>query len=318
MAQESSSSTVFLTGGTGFVGRAVLAELLAQGYRVKALVRSRQKLESIVADSDGDRVQAVEGTLFDTLRLGDVLQNCQAVIHLVGIIMETRGGQTFERIHRDGTQAVVDAAVAAGVRRCVHMSALGSRPEARSRYHATKWAAEEIVRNSGLDATIFRPSIIHGPDGEIMELLKTFACGLNPPVMPYFGSGRARLQPVSVRDVAHCFVDALNRRETVGRAYDLGGPKTYSWREIYAVAKRLIPGARRWKPRIGQPVFMARMLAATLMKTPLVPARLKFNADQVIMSQEDSICDHTAVESAFGIQLRDFEAELAEYGGRIR
>ncbi|MCH7813845.1 MAG: NAD(P)H-binding protein [Planctomycetes bacterium] len=319
VAQETSASSVLLTGGTGFVGRAVLAELLAQEHRVTALVRSPEKLEAVVADLDGDRVQAVEGTLFDAPRLGDAFQGCQAVIHLVGIIMETpSSGQTFDRIHRQGTQAVVDAAVAAGVRRFVHMSALGSRPEAKSRYHGSKWAGEEIVRSSGLDWTLFRPSIIHGPQGEFMELLKTFACGLIPPVMPYFGSGRARLQPVSVRDVAHCFVSALNRPETVGQTYDLGGPRTYSWRELYAVAKRLIPGARRWKPRVGQPVFMARLLAATLMKTPLVPAKLKFNADQVIMSQEDSVCDHTAVESAFGIKLRDFEAELSEYGGRIR
>ena len=127
-----------------------------------------------------------------------------------------------------------------------------------------------------------------------------------------------RPQPVSVGDVAVCFVEALHRPATVGQVYELGGPKAYSWKQLYAVCKRLIPGARRWKPRLSQPVFIARLLAATVMRTPLVPAKLRFNADQVRMSQEDSVCDHTVVEKAFGIKLRDFEVELAEYADRIR
>jgi len=318
MAERNATSRVFVTGATGFVGRYVVRELLARSHTVSALIRSPEKLQAVFPDLDPARVQPVRGTLFDPAALRDGLSGCQAILHLVGIILEQGRGQTFDRIHRQGTEAVVAAAQAAGVRRYVHMSALGSRADAVALYHKTKWAAEECVRRSGLDWTIFRPSIIHGPDGEFMELLKTFACGLIPPVMPYFGSGRARLQPVAVQDVARCFVEALHRPETVGQIYELGGPRTYNWRELYAVAQRLIPGARRWKPRVGQPVFIARLLAATVMKTALVPAKLKFNADQVRMSQEDSTCDPTAVERAFGFKLRDFETELAAYAGAIR
>lgn len=227
------------------------------------------------------------------------------------------GGQTFDRVHRRGTIAVVDALREAGISRYVHMSALGARADAVSKYHLTKYEAEEYVRNSGLDWTVFQPSIIHGYDGEFMRLMKTFACSLIPPVMPYFGSGRARLQPVSVKDVAYCFVDAIKRAETIGKTYPLGGPVDYNWKELYETCRRIIPGSRKWKPLVSQPVAVAKLLARTVMKTPLVPAHLKFNVGQVQMSQEDSVCPIEPVESTFGIKLRDFERELTRYAALI-
>ena len=125
------------------------------------------------------------------------------------------------------------------------------------------------------------------------------------------------MQPVAVQDVAHCFAESLNRTETIGKTLDLGGPKSYSWKELYTVCKQTIPGAKKWKPMVGQPVFIAKMLAGTIMKTPLVPANLKFNHGQVQMSQEDSVCDHHIVERTFDMRMRDFEEELASYSGRI-
>jgi len=198
------------------------------------------------------------------------------------------------------------------------MSALGARAGAVSTYHRSKFAAEEAVRASGLDYTMFQPSLVHGPDGEFMELLKRFACSLIPPVMPYFGSGESRVQPVSVRDVAYCFVDALQRNETIGKTYPLVGPTAYTWKELYEAAKRIMPAARRWKPLVSQPVPVAKLLARTIMKTPFVPSKLKFNVDQVQMSQEDSVASTDEVESTFGITLRDFEDDVTRYAELIR
>ena len=318
MSQTGLHQRVLLTGGTGFVGRYVLGELVRRGHHAVCLVRSEDKLRAVMPDVDRRRVTSVPGTIFDRSPLRDAVSGADAVIHLVGIISEGRGGQTFDCIHRRGTAAVVEAAVNAGVRRFVHMSALGTRPDAVSKYHRSKWAAEQCVRVASLDWTIFRPSVIHGPDGEFMQLMKMMTCSLFPPVMPYFGSGRCRLQPISVGDVARCFVEALHRPETVGQVFEMGGAKTYNWKELYAACRRLIPGARRWKPAVGQPVLVAKLLAATVMKTPLVPARFRFNKAQIQMSQEDSVCDHTALESAFGITLGDFETELAAYAANIR
>jgi NADH dehydrogenase len=137
------------------------------------------------------------------------------------------------------------------------------------------------------------------------------------PVIPYFGDGMTRLQPVSVKDVAHCFVAALSKRETIGRTYELGGPEAVTWKELYRICRETIPGARTWKPIVGQPVWAAKLAARTLMKLPILPRMLRFNVDQVQMSQEDSVCDTAQVEETFGIKLRDFRRELREYAALI-
>src|SRR5215208_4304157 len=129
---------VFVTGGSGFVGSAVIDALLARGYGVNALV-NRHDLPN-----RGDSVRSIKGGLFDREALEEGLAGCDAAIHLVGIIMERPSrGVTFERIHFEGTKNVVDAALRSGVRRYVHMSALGVRPDAVSAYHRTKFLAEQ-------------------------------------------------------------------------------------------------------------------------------------------------------------------------------
>jgi NADH dehydrogenase len=310
---------VLLTGASGFVGGHVLRRLIAGGFRPVCLARSPQALRDKIAGLSAD-VHIVPGDVREAAGLSEAARQADAAIHLVGIIFE-RGGQSFSGVHYEGTRNVVQACREAGIKRLVHMSALGTRPDAPSKYHQTKYMAEQQVIKSGLDWTIFRPSIIHGPDGEFMEMMKTFSCRLIPPIMPYFGSGENRLQPVDVRDVAECFVKALSLERTIHRSYDLGGPRTYSWKELYGLCRRLIPGARRWKPMVAQPVPLAKLVAATVMKVP-VPIkrldRLRFNVGQVQMSQEDSICDIAPAERDLDITFRDFEQELREYADQIR
>jgi NADH dehydrogenase len=207
--------------------------------------------------------------------------------------------------------------VHAGIKRYVHMSALGTRPDAVSRYHQTKWDAEQIVRASPLAWTIFRPSLIHGPRGEFMQMMKFFSTSkVRQPVMPYFGRGTTMIQPVDVRDVATLFVKALRLPETIGQVYELGGPERFTWKDLYDVCATAIAGHKRAK--VSVPVPLAKIIARTVM--PLTPRLLvpyKFNVAQVQMSQEDSICNITPVERTFGIRLRDFRTELAQYADML-
>lgn len=302
-----------------------MRELLSRGITPVCLVRSPHKLLRQHPQVASERLSAVAGNLNDRRALREAASGCQAVIHLVGIIMERRlKRQTFHGIHVRGTRNVIDATQQAGIKRYVHMSALGTRVDAISKYHRTKWAAEELVRGSGLDWTIFRPSLIHGPEGEFMQLMKKFMCGLVPPIIPYFGTGDAKLQPVHVKDVAFCLVEALERPNTAGHVYSLGGPRSYSWREFYNACRTLMPCEKSWKPMISYPVPLAKLIAA-LSAPPMALAELvmpsmgllRFDRGQVQMSQEDSVCDHTIAEKVFGVRMRDFEQELATYADQI-
>ena len=325
MSETPEIQSVMVTGATGFVGRSVVYELLARGLTPVCVVRSPEKLFDQHPEVDRERLVPVVGSLSDGDALRHAADLSQATIHLVGIILARRlRGQTFRRIHVQGTRRVLDAAARAGIKRFVHMSALGTRADADSAYHRTKQAAEEYVGKSGLEWTIFRPSFIHGPDGEFMRLMKRFICGLTPPVIPYFGNGRARLQPVSVKDVALCVVESLLSSDTIGMVFPLGGPKAYTWIEFYNACRALMPGARRWKPMKSLPVPVAKLMGA-LSAPPLALAELvapslgmfRFDGGQVQMSQEDSICDHTLAERAFGLTMRSFEDELTAYADQI-
>lgn len=325
MTEDSGIHSVMVTGATGFVGRRIVRDLLARGVKPICLVRSPKKLFAQHSRVSPERLAAIVGSLSDEKALRVAAELSQAAIHLVGIIVQRPlHGQTFTRIHERGTRNVIDALERAGVKRYVHMSALGSRPGAVAPYHQTKWNAEEMVRGSGLDWTIFRPSLIHGPTGEFMELMHAFMCGLVPPVIPYFGDGSAKLQPVSVKDVAKCFVESVFREDLMGKVIPLGGPNAYSWVEFYNACRTIMPHAKRWKPLVGQPVPVAKMIAtlgAPLMALTeaMMPSMRKFRFDkgQVQMSQEDSVCDAAIAETTFGIKMRSFEEELALYADRI-
>jgi uncharacterized protein YbjT (DUF2867 family) len=293
---------VLVTGATGFVGREVVQELLIRGHEVRALVRkpSAKKLRNV-----DKRVEIFPGDCLHPETLAPAVAGCTAVIHLVGIIREFPGrGVTFERVHVEATQNVVDAGLAAGVRRLVHMSALGARPEPADPYHVTNFRADEYVMASGLTYTIFRPSVIYGPKDQSINLFVRQIQRLS--FFPIIGDGQYQLQPVPVDTVAQAITMALELPRTENRLYEVGGPESLTFDDIIDTIAAVV--GRRVR-KIHQPVWtmnFAAKLCGRFRWFPLTPGQLR-------MLLEGSACDPTAFYEDFGLAPIPFAEGLGRY-----
>ena len=298
---------VLVTGATGFVGREVVAQLQARGHEVHALARG--PLRSGSPSAMPDSVCQHAGDVLTPASLSPALTGMDSVVHLVGIISEC-GRNTFENVHTEGTRNMVLAARQAGVKRFIQMSALGIRADAPARYQRSKWAAEEIVRASGLATTIFRPSIIYGPRDHFVNLFARMARW--SPVLPVMGSGKSRLQPVPVADVAVCFATALTEPASVGQTYDLCGPERLSFVEILTTIQAVL-GIKRWLLRI--PLPCARLLALYLefVFGKILRRPPPLNRDQLLMLGEDNVGNPAPANRLFKLQPIPFRTGISSY-----
>ncbi len=295
---------IAITGATGFVGRHIAALLARRGHRVRALARHPGRARALL----GAETELVAGDLA-TGTLATLVRGADAVVHLVGIIVEA-GPATFQEVHVEGTRRVLAAAGAAGVPRFVHMSAVGARPEpGATRYHRTKWQAEELVRGSGLAHAIFRPSIISGPEnapiGTIARLHNW------SPVVPVFGDGRFPMQPVWIEDVALAVARAAEDSAIIG-AFELGGPAVLTYERFVLAIGR---AAGRPRPLVHLPLALVRTVAAAF---DLLGPAAPLTTDQLQMLVEGSATPANVIESVFGIRPLPFEEGLRRYLGPRR
>jgi NADH dehydrogenase len=225
----------------------------------------------------------------------------------VGIIQEL-GRATFERVHVEGTRNLLEAAKKAGLRQFFYQSALGVRAGARSMYHKTKWEAEELVRASGLPYTILRPSLIYGP-GDQFTIRLSDMIRLSP-VLPVIGSGKSKVQPVFINDVAACIRKAVTSDCHLNEIYELGGPEQLTYEEVTREIAQAL-GVKR--PAVHVPLFVmqaaARTLGAVLPKPPVT-------TDQLIMLQEDNVCSLRDIRDVFGIEPMKFREGLGTFLGK--
>lgn len=270
---------IFLAGGTGFVGGHVRCALLERGHELVLLTHWKG-----VCTESG--IEQVEGDVTRPETYTAALQGCDAVINLVGIIREFPGrGIIFERLHGEATRSLLGAARKAGVRRYVQMSALGTRPAAVSRYHQTKYRAEEEVRTSGLDWTIFRPSVIFGPKDDFINKLAGFIRKL--PAVPVIGDGSYRLQPIHAGDVARCFASALEIPETTNKTFELCGRDRFTYLELLETIGRVL--GKRSVRTVRIPRSLMESLTRHLQHFPLFPITL----DQIQTLLEENLCEGT-------------------------
>ena len=257
---------VAVTGGTGFVGRHLARALLADGNEVTLVARGIDRRDPSILVSGATFVAAPAD---DAESLCRAFAGCEAVAHFAGINREL-GSQTYERVHVRGTAVVVDAVRAAGVRKIVYLSFLRARPGCGSSYHESKWAAEEIVRTSGLDYTILKSGVIYGRGDHLLDhvsrALYTF------PFFPLVGLRPTRLRPVFVGDVVRIAQAALIDPRLSRRTVAVLGPEELGAGDAI---KKIATAVGRTVPVIPTPVIFHRMLGwlfECTMTVPLVAA----------------------------------------------
>ena len=238
------TSPVLLVGGSGFVGRSVTARLIEHGHTVIIPTRRLVRPERVARMP---KVQWIQGSVHDGPFLADLCRSVGpsgAVINLVGILHDRPGqpyGEKFKSAHVDFVRLLLETLQSAGIRRYIHMSALGADPDGPSMYQRSKGDGEHLVRSSGLDWTIFRPSVIFGARDNFINLFSRLASRL--PLLP-LACARAKFQPVSVENVAEAMVRALEMPYTIGQSYDLAGPEVWTLAQLVRFAARCAGHAR--------------------------------------------------------------------------
>jgi uncharacterized protein YbjT (DUF2867 family) len=282
---------ILVTGGTGFVGPKVVHALRAKEHDVRCLVRKPGRAGTLRAWGCG----LVQGDVTDAESVRSAAEGCEVVVHLVAIIAGSRAD--FDRVMIGGTQNVIAAAKAAGVRRFVLMSALGVSEQTRTLvpYYEAKCAMEEAVGESGLEHVIFRPSFVFGRDGGVLPIF--FRQVRWSPVTPVLGSGERRLQPIWVEDVASFFAAAIDPpAAAVNRTFDLVGPDRVTWNELYERIARTL-GKRRGQVHV--PIPLARAGATLIERLPRAP----LTRDQLTMLEAgDNVGDPEPAWETFGVR----------------
>ncbi len=332
---------ILLSGASGFVGEEVLKQLLEAGHQVRVLVRNPARASGLAGRSG---IEIFHANILAATSLAGCMEGVDAVVHLVGIITEVHE-QTFDRVHREGTVSLLAEAKRAKIKRWIQMSALGVRANARSKYHQSKWAAEEAVRAAPLDWTIVRPSVIYGRRDGFVNL---FAGMMRFPgnllqffTVPAIGGGFTHLQPVPVEDVARSIVRALEKPESCKKTYDLCGPEPIRFRQALsdiaaALGKRAsqieFPKfGRRWFGDGANILLPISVLFALPRSKPLVVAvpwdfaralawcmeavmeRPMLNRDQLLMLEEDNVGDPAEAIKDFGISPPEFKTGISKY-----
>ncbi len=272
---------VFVTGGTGFVGRYIVRSLLERGHEVSLGVRSVKKAEKLFEG----KVKAfkVDFSKKESIREALSISKPEAIVHLIGILYEIRrAGITFEKVHYTFSVNLYEVAGDLGIERAVHMSALGTHDDAPSEYHRTKRLAEIYLMSSGMKYTIMRPSIILGPEQRLFHDMDRITRII--PIVALPGGGSYKFQPVDVRDVAECFVASLEKEDTQGKTYELCGSQVVSFKELLKDIFSFFDRKVIMLPvPVGLMYWMGKILETFIQPPP-------FSSDQMLMMWKDNVC----------------------------
>lgn len=317
--------TVF--GGSGFIGRYAARELVKKGWRVRVACRHVNTAGDVRLAGSPGWVDIVQANVRNRDSIERAMDGADAVVNLVGILFE-KGAQTFESSQREGSALVAEVAAEKGIQRFVQVSAIGADLNAKSDYARTKAEAEAAVREAVPSATILRPSIVFGPEDGFFNRFAALASSAPMsvlPVMPTIGGGKTRFQPVYAGDVAEAIAIAVDESAMAGKTFELGGPRTYTFNEIYDVVLKTID---RRRLKIPLPFFLAKPLGYVIggVWRYLPPFSWGFlgepplTGDQVELLKSDNVVGDDALTLAdMGItEPESVEATVPAYLWRFR
>lgn len=304
--------TVF--GGTGFVGSQIVRALAKRGFRLRVAARNPGRGYRLAMLGDVGQIEVVQANIRDADSVARALDGAEGCVNAVGVLYES-GRQTFADLHAEGAGRVALAAKARGVRRFVHISALGADPRSPAKYARSKAAGEAATREAIAEAAILRPSVVFGAGDHFFNRFAAMA--MVSPALPLIGGGATRFQPVFVGDVAAAVGQALEDPHAAGRTYELGGPTIYSFRDLMEL---LLKEIRRARSLIPIPFAAAKLLGMAgdvlAAATPFAPP---ITTDQVEMLRADNVVSPGAPGLAdLGVAASALEPIVATYLYRYR
>jgi len=300
---------VTIFGGSGFIGRHLVLRLARRGARILVITRNPERTRYLQPMGNFGQIASAWVDLRSEEALARVLAQASDVVNLIGILHE-RGHQTFQALHAELPGRIARAANAAGAARMVQMSALGANAQSVSAYARTKAAGEDAVREAFPGATVFRPSVVVGPEDGFFNRFAEMA--RFSPVLPLFGGGQTRFQLVYVGDVADALVAALQREDAPGQTYELGGPEVYTFEQCLRYMLEVI-GRRRWLVSI--PFNLAEVQARFLEWLPSPP----LTRDQVELLKSDNVVSEGALTLRhLGVTPTPIELVVPDYLVRYR
>jgi NADH dehydrogenase len=289
---------ILVTGATGFIGPKVVHALRARNLDVRALVRDPRRATQLT----GWGAELAQGDITDPASVREAVRGADAVVHLVAIIQGRP--EQFERIMEQGTRDLLAAAGEEGVSRFVLQSALGTTEESKDTapYYGAKWEMERATKESGLEHVIFRPSFVFGRDGGVLPLFIRQVRW--SPVTPVLGPGLQRSQPIWVEDVAEYLARGVDHPDAANRTFELGGPDTVDWNELYERIARIL-GKRR--ARVHIPFRLARLGAGVAERLPKTPV----TRDQIAMlAGADNVVSNADAVETFALPLVPLDEQI--------
>lgn len=305
MPISNSSELVVVDGATGYLGTHLINRLAQLGYKTRSLVRTGARREDVeLLESLGSECHKSQAG--DGKEKG--FEAASYAVHLIGSIAPPKG-ESFETLHIEATRQFAQLAAASGVKKLIHVTALGSAPNAPSSYHRSKFSAEEVVSNCGLDYTILRPSLLVGRtvgtrDSKLIKRLLEIIAG--KPMVPLINGGTNKLQPLFIGDMVEAVAACLSN-EYSGQTLELGGKDVVTMRQIAEMLQEIVG---RKKPIINLHPGLGKLMASAMEALQDVPT---LSRDQVVLSLSDNICQANRLADLIGKEAVSLETALSTY-----